>query len=178
MTLVKSLWKKLLSKSTLWKIVGLLIITYLIHSIGVHDGRKDVQEKWDLETTARNEAISLLKIDNARLETENILLTQTFRDGLQTAKDNYEENIRTITAEYDSRLHNARTREAIYQRKSQSGEVERRHLADHTAKLDRQLEEGITLVDELSELVKLRDRQLTLVGEKLLTDHKLLQHYE
>lgn len=79
-----------------------------------------------------------------------------------------------VSSSYADKLQQSQDRSAIYQRKATASEAERRSLADHTARLDKALTEGIRLVEELSGTIRLRDEQLRFIGKYLEDTYKLI----
>lgn len=85
-------------------------------------------------------------------------------------KENYNTKLAELTDSYDSRLSESNRRAEYYRQKSKDSCSD---LSAHTARLDKALTEGILLVRELTEHIKLRDNQLKRVGDYLNLENKL-----
>ena len=94
---------------------------------------------------------------------------------MEKVKNEHENAIAAVHAEYVDRLHESDSRAGTYQRLSQGAAAERASLASYAAQLDRSLTEGRSLVRELRETVRLRDEQLIVLGKQLENDRSLLQ---
>lgn len=96
---------------------------------------------------------------------------------LQELKDKMAEQeamLAHANSAYAKQLQQSQDRSAVYQRKATASEVERRSLADHAARLDKALTEGLRLVEELSGTIRLRDEQLRFIGKYLEDTYKLI----
>lgn len=161
------------------KYLVLLAATALIlfgaFSLGSSSGSNKVQLAWDTENQQRDKATSDLKEKNARLETENQLLTQSIATEALKNEEQFQAAIAAVHAQYADRLRLATTRAGIYRQQAEGNSIERERLASHAAELDRSLEEGRYLVRELGETVKQRDRTIELLSRQIQADRKLLE---
>lgn len=92
---------------------------------------------------------------------------------MQEQKDNYEKTISTLNDDHALRLQSSEERANIYKRQAESGTSTAKYLAEHTARLDRQLTEGISLVKELRGVIELRDKQIDTLVKYLEAEKKL-----
>lgn len=147
-------------------VVGVLAGTY-------HMGKSSVQTKWDLEKAQTKLVIKNLqdKIEEATKEHETA--SKEVATHLRTEKEVYEKALSTGRSVTDGRLRESEKRADLYKRLSEGSTAERDRLRDHTAKLDRSLEEGRGVVGELKATVELRDKQLILLGQQMKLDGKL-----
>lgn len=150
----------------------LIIVSFFI---GKTYGEDATLLLWNKEKLEMNKKIILLEETLRKKESEYYLETSKINLELQEVKKQYDENINNIRNDYSSRLYDATTRADIYKRLSESSSSERQYLADHATKLSNSLNEGILLVRELRELIKLRDRQIQELGNQLLLDRKLME---
>ena len=159
-------------------LAGLLVYaghkTYTsIYNAGVVDGKAQVQREWDIESAAYVQSISDQKakyeVKEELSREENKRITRELNEANKT----HAVAVAELTAAYEHRLQLSAQRASVYQRQAQGGPAECRSLAEHTSRLDSSLEEGRSLVRELRETLGLRDKQLTAVGNQLLTDRKL-----
>lgn len=98
---------------------------------------------------------------------------------------NLQSNISKITADYEAKLAGSNKllsdrlqlsdkRAQSYREQVKTCSIESRDLAEHAARLDKKLTEGLSVVEELRELIKLRDNQLRALGKQLQLDRELV----
>lgn len=73
------------------------------------------------------------------------------------------------------RLLQSARRAEVYRDQAEAGAASCGSLASHAAQLDRALEEGRGLVDELRETLGLRDRQVRLLGQQIENDRQFFE---
>lgn len=156
---------------TLAVVGGALGGTYFL---GKSHGEAAVTVKWDKEKRERDAASLSLVQKNKALEEENRRLSVKIEKELEQYEANYDTAIADARADFGKRLQLAENRAGIYRKQAESGAAECSRLASHAAELDRSLEEGRGLVQELRETIRLRDSQLMLLGEQILADRALL----
>ena len=132
-----------------------------------------VMAQWNKEKSDYAAAIDALRATFAAKEQTHRDETQRINDELAETKRVHDVELAGVIAEYERRLRNSTERAEVYQRQAAGGPTQCISLASHTAKLDKSLEEGRALVEELRRTVGLRDRQLTEVGKQLLADRAL-----
>lgn len=93
-------------------------------------------------------------------ETESLVVRIT------QAKETYSKQLLVIEHSYADKLLKSEQRASLYKQMSGSSKCSCNSLADYSARLDRNLTEGINLVRELRELIKLRDEQLKQCGKQ------------
>lgn len=164
-----------LSKIVLWLIgIGLVIGSYyLTYTIGYSDGQDATQSLWNEEKEARDKAIKKTEMAYLAAEKSYLITIGKLNNEILSSKKIYDENLNSIESDFNLRLQQSNTRASIYQRQAQAGASECRSLANHAAKLDSSLEEGRAVVRELSEVVRLRDRELVLLSKQILADRSL-----
>lgn len=147
--------------------------TYL-YSKGYSSGSKYIQEKWDREKAETNRKMLELKI---RYDVEKDNFEKEKNQELNELKARMEEQQHIIDAlndNFNDQLQQSEGRAAVYQRLASSTESERKRLANHAARLDKALTEGIRLVKELSGTIELRDEQLRFIGKYLKDTYELI----
>lgn len=151
-------------------IFGLIILGSLCYFIGKNNGYDSCKLEWDKyikDNVELNQKLQQQYLDEkTTLLNENTKLAQE----ILNYEQKYQNSINNIKSEYSDRLHKSEERALYYQ--SMSTKVNSKgcttaSLANHTARLDKQLTEGINLVRELRELIKLRDSQLRQCGEQI-----------
>ena len=159
--------------------LGVILLLYgigvSIYSTGKQAGIDKVSKEWTQEKLAYQDEILRIKTLNAGLEQDFENREAEVNKELRNVKASYERTLASNASEHAARLRNHQERADLYERKAQGSEVERRGLASHAAELDRSLEEGRQLVQELRTVVELRDSQLTEVGQQLLQTRALLE---
>lgn len=156
--------------------VGLMVLGGFF--MGQHHGETKVQAKWDKEKQEYTQQVSKLQTQLANAQADHELKTQKVNDELQQAETKHQSDLADLRHDYDVRLRDSQNRAAIYQRQAQGGSLECNDLASYTAKLDRSLEEGRSLVRELGATLRLRDEQLVQVGNQLRADRSLFTEYD
>ena len=79
------------------------------------------------------------------------------------------------TSDFNERLRQSESRAKFYQRQAKSRTSGCGNIASITSRFDSSLTEGIQLVKDLTELIKLRDRQLQAVGQRLINEKNLTE---
>lgn len=158
-------------------IIGIMcaITVTLVYSAGVLHGMSNVQKEWDADAHARDIVTASYKAENEALRAQNKELVEKHTKELKDVKQSYESRIKLLESEFTRRMQFHENRAQLYRQQAQGGETERRNLADHAAKLDRTVEEGIAVVGELSELIGLRDKQIIVLGDQIRADRKVLK---
>lgn len=145
-----------------------------IYFDGYKTGSQKVQQQWNQEKEQTKIKMLELQVQYAQ-EREQFSHEKELE--LQELKDKMAEQEAMLVytnSTYASQLQQSENRSAIYQRKATASEAERRSLADHAARLDKALTEGIKLVEELAGTLKLRDEQLRFIGKYLEDTYKLI----
>lgn len=142
---------------------------------GVDAGRTTVQREWDKQVAAQSVAAAKLKQQIEDAESLHRTKEKESIHALAEARRIAEVAVANQRAEYERRVQQSSKRATEYMRMAEAGEAERGNLVRHTTELDRSLEEGRQLVQELRTVVELRDSQLTEVGQQLLQTRALLE---
>ena len=166
MTLMTSLQKN----SKIFMIIGLIILGSVIYFTGRSNGYSACKAEWDKYIQENIELNN--KLQKKFLEEKDKLIEENFRlsQDILNHEQEYNTNLNNIKSEYSDRLRQSEQRALHYQSMSTKTNGERcstADLANHTARLDRQLTEGINLVRELRELIKFRDNQLRQCGNQI-----------
>lgn len=170
------MYLKILSKALpyLFLVGSLTYVGYTGYNAIYKRGAESVQAEWDQEVRDRIDAVKAIEAEYRTKEKEYRDELAKINHELYEARRVHEVAISELRSEYTDRLHKSESRARVYQRQAESGAAECRGLASHTARLDRSLEEGRELVMQLIQLIGFREQQLTLVGEYLLADRRLL----
>lgn len=157
-------------------VVGLLLVfvTYKLYYWAHDNGAESVQLQWDAQKVKDTQAMQDLKDKLSIAEGKHRKETIRISNEISEAKRIHDVELARADAEFQRRLQISESRGQIYKRQAQGGTLTCASLGEHTAKLDSSLEEGRSLVRELGETLRLRERQLISVGEQLLNDRKLL----
>lgn len=149
-----------------------------VYGFGRSNGASSVQEKWTLERTATALVVSELKGKNNALADRYNKDTKELKDELSEQTVLYRKALDSNKRTLDERLLTATNRANSYKRQAEGGEAERLRLVEYTIRLDRQLEEGIFVVNNLSELVRQRDRELINAHQRLNLRNNLMEYNE
>ena len=157
-------------------VVGLVL--YGVHLIRVADfdkGAASVQKQWDASEQKRAKEIAKVKAELFDEQIDHILDTAKISHDLSNATKKHETAVSQLTADFEHRLLLSADRAKFYQRQAEGGSAECGSLASHATKLDASLEEGRSVVEELRSTLELRETQLTLLGQQIQSDRKLLE---
>lgn len=151
---------------------GLLYGSYYL---GNQSGKNSVQLEWEKsKKELKQEADRLIELNHQK-EQAYILTIAGLNHEILKSKTDFNDSLAGIQSEYTERLQLSETRAAIYKRKAEGGAIECRGLADYAARLDSSLEEGRYVVKELSEVVRLRDREITTLSAQIKADRNLFK---
>ena len=128
--------------------LGIAVISLITGSYikGYNHGVDNTTVKWQKETNERNQVIQELKtkydIDFKKYEQE----THNLSDKLYEQEITHAKEIASLNASFNTRLLQSEQRAELYKRMSTKTGNTSENLADYTARLDRQLTEGIDLI--------------------------------
>lgn len=137
------------------------------------EGKHSTQVQWNLYKEQKNVEIQRLNSKYEVAAANHTTQSKKINDEIIQNKSATEVIIRNLRTELASRLLDSKARADIYQRQAQSGAVECGNLANYASELDRTLESGRNLVQELSTTVKQRDSEIKTLGDQILNDRKL-----
>lgn len=165
--------------------IRILIIVCIVFGLGAYvtfrgyvAGTEHVQRQWDAERESREKASqkakSELEAKLAASEARYAEREQKITAELAQVAEQHLAALRSQRIALEQRLLQSTRRSEIYRDQAEGSEASCRDLASHAAKLDRALEEGRGLVQELSGTLGLRDRQVILLGDQIKSDRLLL----
>ena len=157
-------------------ILGALLLWFISAKVYHHiynKGAASIQMKWDQDKAEKAQAIAKLQTAYDDLSYTSRLEQSRISNELSKAQNDYAIALGNLRLDYANRVRSSEERAKLYQRQAESGPDQCRSLASYAGRLDSSLEEGRSLVRELRETLGLRDKQLTAVGNQLLTDRKL-----
>ncbi len=164
------------SLRTILSLIGGAVFIFLgslLYYSGRSAGINSVQLKWDKAIAASRVQSMQLQEDNLRKEADNRKRLGEIAHELSEVKQSAAVAVVNQRIAYERRLLNSASRANHYYAMSQAGTVEQARLASHAAQLDRVLEEGRYVVADLQSIVKLRDAQLTQLGNQIMSDRAL-----
>lgn len=155
--------------------VGAIVAALLVsHGMAYNKGVTDVTLNWDASIRVANKKLNdlneLIREKDAKHAEESASIDRR----LAEAETNYRNDLDTAARTYHDRLQHSEARADRYAQLAAAGPAQCEHLASHASKLDRALEEGLNVVQELSRLVEQRDTELRLLGEQILTDRSVI----
>lgn len=158
-------------------VVAVLLVgtTALIYKIGQMDGKSVIQAEWDAAVDDHEDRIEELRVALASKETEHRLKSQENTDELARTQENHAKALADLRADYADRLLTSTNRANVYERMSRGTATERDRLVEHTAELDRTLEEGRSLVRELRQTLGQCEVTVGVLGTQILLDRNLLK---
>lgn len=155
-------------------VIVTVIVLMKVYNAGYRAGDADVTAQWQQEQLLHQKAIADLNEQIKTKENQHKQVSENISNEIAQASSEYETIVANLDSEYTIRLRNSEERSHSYQLAAESGAIERQRLASHAAELDRTLEEGRRLVEELRSSIELKDRQLRLLGSQIQADRSLL----
>lgn len=148
-------------------IVAGIMIALVCYNIGYYIGGNSVLRKQD-------SVVIELQEQNHKKELEYTAKIEDLKYEVETIKTSYSNSISELNKSASDGMRKSEARAEYYRQQAESCSAQSRDFAEYTAKLDRQLTEGISLVRELTELIRYRDKQLEQVGNQLRLDRELI----
>lgn len=144
-----------------------------VYFLGSNHGASKVQAKWDIDTTARNKAMTDLRVEVSTKETAHGVESKRIANEFTTLKETHEKVLATVQLDYTHRLRTSEGRATVYKRQAEGGAASRDRLVEFAAELDRSIEEGRYLVRELGETLGQCERQRQLYNEQITNERRL-----
>lgn len=156
-------------------LILVVLFSYVItYQYGKHVSYVSVHSEWQKERANTERKMRELREEYRTYEDEYREEIQKLKNSLQDSQDSFNAELSNIRAEYSDRLLDSENRAYVYKRMSEAGASERRDLADHAARLDRSLEEGRALVQELRTTLRQREVELITLGSQIQADRTFL----
>lgn len=153
-----------------WYDYLLIVIVFLA---GYFLGSYSEESSWLKKETAYKEQLLQLHQTIQIKQKEYAELSSNIQTQLANAKRLYEAKLSNVSSSYANQLQQSEQRAKLYQSQATKGEAERRSFASHAAELDRSLTEGRRVVKELTEHIRFRDAQCTLLGKQITIERKV-----
>lgn len=144
--------------------IGICICCLGSYCYGYHEGKAKVTAKYTQEKVQYLNQISSLQLQYRAKETQYNEDLNKVKAEYAQAREDYIHTISQLKSSYSSRLQQSEQRAMLYQRKAADSKG-CSALADLSGRLDRSLTEGISLVRELRDTIKLRDSQIKVLRE-------------
>lgn len=165
---------KLHTVKYLISIFGIVLSSYFVYSWIYERGSATVMNQWNEEKVQYQKEILRLTSEYEKKEEEHRNENTRITQELYKAYTEYQVAMSSLTGSYAIKLQQSQDRVSIYQCQAEGGEFERRSLASYAARLDNALTEGIQLVRELRETIRIYEQQLTLLGQQIQNDRHLI----
>lgn len=144
--------------------LGVCICCLGSYCYGYHTGKAKVTAEYTQEKVQYLNQISSLQLQYRAKETQYNEDLNKVKAEYAQAREDYIHTISELESSYSSRLQQSEQRAMLYQRKATDSKG-CSTLADLSGRLDRSLTEGISLVRELRDTIKLRDSQIKVLRE-------------
>lgn len=154
------------------QIVAIIAFVLFIYHRGYSSGSDKVLAQWQEEKLKTEQTINNLKEQYHEQELIYTESTHRLLLELKNKEEAHKVELASLTSSFNDKLLESEQRSSIYKHLSETSKDKCRVLADHTARLDRQLTEGIRLVKELRTVIELRDTQLRTLNEQLILMEK------
>ena len=131
---------------------------------GYYTGKAKATAEYNQEKVQYLNQISSLQLQYRAKETQYNEDLNKVKAEYAQAREDYIHTISELESSYSSRLQQSEQRAMLYQRKATDNKG-CSTLADLSGRFDRSLTEGISLVRELRDTIKLRDSQIKVLRE-------------
>ena len=150
------------------------LLVIVVFFYGYFYGHGKAKDEFDKYLQAQKEETVKLQEEYLVHAQEYQIKVQELADEVRDQEIKYQTKLNNLEHNYTNRLRKSEQRASYYQSMSSNSNCTSNNLANYTTRLDSSLEQGIRVVRELGELVRLRDQQLRKCGEqlKLLTGDK------
>ena len=160
--------------------IGIVVILLAATAFGVsrygaHRYQAGVVVERAAWETKQIEAQKQARADLAIVEKRHAQEQGKIAGQLAAVEQRADADVRRAATVAADRLRRSEARADLYQRQAASGAAAAGDLARHAAELDRQLAEGVGVVEELGALVEQRDAQLTLLGKQIMVDRAAVE---
>ena len=144
--------------------LGIMACCICSYGAGYVEGQHKLEAKYAVEKSYYLTQISSLQFKYRTKEQQYNEHLNKVKAEYNQAREEYLHNISQLESSYSSRLQQSEQRAMLYQRKaSDNGGCSA--LAGISGRLDRSLTEGVSLVRELRDTIKLRDSQIKVLRE-------------
>ena len=142
--------------------LGIIAFCIGSYTAGYTEGKAKIEAKYALEKSDYLNQISSLQFKYRTKEQQYNEQLNKVKADYNQAREEYLHSISQLKSSYSSRLQQSEQRAMLYQHKASNNEG-CSTLADISGRLDRSLTEGISLVRELRDTIKLRDSQIKVL---------------
>ena len=160
-----------------WILIAALLVGLmgLSAKVGNMAGMAEVQKLWDKQSEVTSAEVGKLKATLASKEAEHTLLSEQNSDELARTQEEHAKALVALRVDFAERLLSSTNRTGVYERLSRGTATERDRLVQHSAELDRTLEEGRHLVGELRQTLGQCEITVGVLGTQILLDRGLLK---
>lgn len=160
-----------------WLFIAVLLVSIvgLSAKVGNMAGKSEIRSEWQTDNDLKAAAITKLKNILIEKEANHKLLSEQNANELARKQKEHAQAMDSLRADYAERLLSSTNRANAYERLSRGTTTERDRLVQHTAELDRTLEEGRHLVGELRQTLGQCEITVGVLGTQILLDRNLLK---
>ena len=144
--------------------LGIMACCICSYGAGYIEGQSKLEARYAVEKSYYLTQISSLQFKYRTKEQQYNEDLNKVKAEYAQARENYIHTISKLESSYSSRLQQSEQRAMLYQRKA-TGSKGCSALADLSGRFDRSLTEGVSLVRELRDTIKLRDSQIKVLRE-------------
>lgn len=142
--------------------VGLVICCIGSAYYGYNSGKDYVEGLRAKDKAEYLSQINLIQQDYRQKEVQYNEKISIIKNEFESERASYNESLSRIKSSYSNKLQESERRALLYKRKASDSEG-CSNIADISGRLDRTLTEGISLVRELRDTLKLRDSQIRVL---------------
>lgn len=148
-------------------VVGVVYAGNWIYHYGYDKGYNVCSKEFTAYKQKQQSIVQQLESSYREQEKKHQQETEKLVVRITEAKETYSKQLLVIEHSYADKLLKSEQRASLYKQMSRNTTCSCDNLADYSTRFDRSLTEGIYLVRELRELIKLRDEQLRQCGKQL-----------
>lgn len=154
---------------------GVALLIGAIFFLGSNYKDAQWEAKWAQDKLEYSREITRLQGEVRTKEQNHAVETSRLQSQIAEQARLHTVAIAAVRAEFSQRLRTSEARAGIYQRQAEAGPTQCRDLATHAARLDRSLEEGRGLVQELRLTIGQRDNAIHTLSDQIRADRKLFE---
>lgn len=154
---------------------GVALLIGAIFFLGSSYGESKIQAEWTAEKLEYSREVNRLQAQVRTKEQEHATETSHLQSQIAEQTRVHTLALAAVRTQLGDRLRTSEARAGVYQRQAEAGPAECRSLADHAAKLDRALEEGRGLVQELGLTLGQRENDIRSLSDQIRSDRKLFE---
>lgn len=153
---------------------NLIAVGFVCILSGYYFGYHVSNLEFEKQIQESNSIILKMQKDNYEKELKYSYEITELQNEIKKHQTSFSDYLSALNKQSADRLRQSDNRAQYYRKQAEACSTQSREFAEYTSKLDRQLTEGISLVEELTGIIKLRDKQLEFLIKQAQLDRELL----